>query len=131
MASKSEQLKEKIERDKKIKQEINKFKKIYKNLNKEKFKTIEGLISDAAFLKITLCDLKEDMLQNGLTELFEQGEQSFNRERPEVKTYATFLQRYTGVMKQLIELMPPEEKKIEKDQLNEFQNKMAKKRLGQ
>lgn len=120
MASKSEQLKEKIEKDKKIKQEINKFKKIYKDLEKEKVKTIEGLISDAAFLKVTLCDLKEDILENGLTELFEQGEQSFYRERPEVKTYATFLQRYTGVMKQLIDLMPPSEKKEENDELIEF-----------
>lgn len=120
MASKSEQLKEKIEKDKKIKQEINKFKKIYKDLEKEKVKTIEGLISDAAFLKVTLCDLKEDILENGLTELFEQGEQSFYRERPEVKTYATFLQRYTGVMKQLIDLMPLSKKEEENDELMEF-----------
>ncbi len=120
MKSKYEQLTEKIEKDKKIKQEINKFKKIYKDLEKEKFKTIEGLISDAAFLKITLCELKEDILENGLTELFEQGEQSFYRERPEVKTYSTFLQRYTGVMKQLIDLMPQSQKNNENDELIEF-----------
>lgn len=111
---------EQLERDKKIKQEINKIKKIFKNFPKDKTKVLEGLINEAAFMKVSLEDTRADLIKKGLTELFEQGEQSFNRERPEVKIYTTFMQRYSGVMKQLIDLLPVEVKKQESDALMEF-----------
>ncbi|AQS03513.1 hypothetical protein CLBEJ_02350 [Clostridium beijerinckii] len=111
---------EQLERDKKIKQEINKIKKIFKDFQKDKTKVLEGLINEAAFMKVSLEDTRADLIKKGLTELFEQGEQSFNRERPEVRIYTTFMQRYSGVMKQLIDLLPVEVKKQESDTLMEF-----------
>ena len=111
---------EQLEKEKKIKQEINRLKKLFKDFEKDKAKVLEGLINEAAFMKITLEETRQDLLQNGLTELFEQGEQSFNRERPEVKIYTTFTQRYSGVMKQLIDLLPTELKKEETDELMNF-----------
>jgi hypothetical protein len=111
---------EQLDRDRKIKQEINKIKKIFKDFPKDKIKVLEGLINEAAFMKVSLEDTRSDLIKNGLTELFEQGEQSFNRERPEVKIYTTFMQRYSGVMKQLIDLLPVEVKKQESDTLMEF-----------
>lgn len=111
---------EQLERDKKIKQEINKIKKIFKDFQKDKTKALEGLINEAAFMKVSLEDTRTDLIKNGLTELFEQGEQSFKRERPEVKIYTTFMQRYSGVMKQLIDMLPVEVKKQEADALMEF-----------
>ena len=111
---------EQLERDKKIKQEINKIKKIFKDFQKDKIKVLEGLINEAAFMKVLLEDARIDLIKNGLTELFEQGEQSFKRERPEVKIYTTFMQRYSAVMKQLIDLLPPEIKKEQTDALFEF-----------
>ena len=111
---------EQLEREKKIKQEINRVKKLYKDFERDKIKVLEGLINEAAFIKISLEDLRLDLTRNGLTELFEQGEQSFNRERPEVKIYTTFMQRYSNVMKQLLDLLPVEIKKDEVDQLMQF-----------
>lgn len=111
---------EQLEKEKKIKQEVNRLKKIFKDFERDKAKVLEGLINEAAFIKITLEETRQDLLQNGLTELFEQGEQSFKRERPEVKIYTTFIQRYSGVMKQLIDLLPPELKKEETDELMNF-----------
>ena len=73
---------EQLEREKKIKQEINRIKKLYKDLAKEKIKVIEGLITDASFMKLTLQELREDLLMNGFTELYENGSQVINRERP-------------------------------------------------
>ena len=94
---------EQLEKEKKIKQEINRLKKLYKEFDKDKAKALEGLINNAAFMKVTLNELREDLIRNGVTELFEQGEQSFMRERPEYKVYSTFIQRYSQVMKQLID----------------------------
>lgn len=111
---------EQLEREKKIKQEINRIKKLYKDFSKDKAKVLEGLMNEAAFMKVTLEDMRKDLLKNGVTELFEQGEQCFNRERPEVKIYTNFIQKYSTVMKQLIDVLPVEIKKEEADALMEF-----------
>ena len=119
------QIYEQLEREKKIKQEINRVKKLYKDIAKEKAKVIEGLISEAAFMKLSLEELREDLFKNGMIETYIQyykdgTSQAINRERPEVKIYTTLIQRYSNVMKQLIDYMPVEEKKEEQDHLLEF-----------
>ncbi len=119
----NEQLERKLEKEKKIKQEINRIRKNYKDLEKEKVKTLEGLLNDAGFLKVSLEEIREVLLKDGLTEVFEQGEQRFNREKPEVKIYKDFLKLYSNVMKQLIDLMPVDVKGIEFDELAMFQEK--------
>ena len=118
---------EQLEREKNINQEIKRIKKLYKDFPKEKSKVLEGLINEAAFMKTALEELRKDLIRNGYVELFEQGEQCFNRERPEVKTYTNFMQKYSVVMKQLIDLLPVEIKKEEVDKLMEFIKKGYKK----
>jgi hypothetical protein len=115
-----EEFKAQLDKEKNIKQEINRVKKLYKDFPKDKIKVIEGLINEAAFMKITLEETRDDLIRNGMTELFEQGSQKFKRERPEVKIYTTIIQRYSNVMKQLIDLLPVEVKKEEKDELMKF-----------
>lgn len=119
----NEQLERKLEKEKKIKQEINRIKKNYKDLEKEKVKTLDGLLNDAGFLKVSLEEVREVLLKEGLTEVFEQGEQRFNREKPEVKIYKDFLKLYANVMKQLIDLMPVDVKGMELDELAMFQER--------
>ena len=114
---------EQLEKEKKIKQETNRIKKIYKNLGRDKIKFLGGLIHETAFMKISLEDLRNTLTKDGMTELFEQGDQSFIRERPEVKIYTTFIQRYQNGMKILIDLMPGPLKKEENDKLMDFVNK--------
>lgn len=111
---------EQLEKEEKIKKEINRIKKLYKDFPKDKVKALEGLIQEVAFLKVSLQELREDLTILGLVEWFEQGEQRIKRERPECKIYSTFTQRYSQIMKQLIDLLPSEEKKGEKNKLQEF-----------
>ena len=112
-----EEFTEQIQKEKKIKQEINRLKKLCKDFDKEKIKTLEGLINEVAFLKVTL---EYDLLKNGLVELFEQGPNQYNRERPEVKIYNSFFKSYSSTMKQLIDLLPKEEQKEETNALMQF-----------
>lgn len=102
-------------------------KKTYKELPKEKVKVVEGLINEAAFMKITLEETRETLMTEGTTELFEQGEQRFTRKHPCVDIYTTMINRYSTVMKQLIEFMPPEEKKEKTDELMAFVKRGIKK----
>lgn len=114
---------EQLEKEKKIKQEINRIKKLYKDFPKEKSKVFEGLINEVSFIRISLEEIRQDLIKHGLTELFEQGEQSFNREKPEVKIYSNFMKIYSSAMKQLIDLLPTEIKKDESDALMNFLQK--------
>lgn len=122
MARKNEQLERQLEKEKKIKQEINRIKKNYKEIEKEKAKVLEGLINEVSFIKISLEELRENLLKEGLTELFEQGEQRFNREKPEVKIYLNFMKTYHSSMKLLLDMIPNDEIKLtEADEFAKFQ----------
>lgn len=74
-------------------------------------------------MKITLAEIRQVLLEEGTTEWFEQGEQKFKRKHPSVDIYTTMVNRYSNVMKQLIDLLPPEEKKEEVDSLMQFVKK--------
>ncbi|HBF5768650.1 TPA: hypothetical protein KOS82_003558 [Clostridioides difficile] len=114
---------EQLEKEKKIKQEVSRLKKNYKDLEKEKVKNLDGLINEAAFLKISLEGTREILTKEGLTEIFKQGKQEFERERLQVKIYLNFMKLYSSVMKQLIDIIPSDKKQEEEDKLIEFMKK--------
>ncbi|MCC0641618.1 hypothetical protein IC217_15695 [Clostridioides sp. ES-W-0017-02] len=111
---------EQLEKEKKIKQEVSRLKKNYKDLEKEKVKILDGLVNEAAFLKISLEETREILTKEGLTEIFKQGKQEFERERLQVKIYLNFMKLYSSVMKQLIDIIPSDIKQEEEDELIEF-----------
>lgn len=114
---------EQLEKEKKIKQEVSRLKKNYKDLEKEKVKILDGLINEAAFLKISLEGTRGILTKEGLTEIFKQGKQEFERERLQVKIYLNFMKLYSSVMKQLIDIIPSDKKQEEEDKLIEFMKK--------
>lgn len=113
----------KVLKESEIKKEVTRLKKLYKELGKDKIKFLEGIINEAAFMKITLEETRTTLLEEGMTEIFEQGKQKFKRNNPSVDIYTTFINRYSNVMKQLIDLLPKQEKKTENDALMAFLNK--------
>ena len=111
---------EQLEKEKKIKQEVSRLKKNYKDLEKEKVKILDGLVNEAAFLKISLEETREILTKEGLTEILKQGKQEFERERLQVKIYLNFMKLYSNVMKQLIDIIPSDMKQEEEDELIKF-----------
>jgi hypothetical protein len=112
--------KEVISKEKEIKKEIARLTKIFKDISKNKKDSVEGLIQEAAFMRITLRYLKEDINKNGVIDEMEQGDYSILRESPAVKTYNTMIQRYTSICKELINILPVEGPKIEDDGFEAF-----------
>ncbi len=109
------------EKAKRIKREISRLRKLYKELSKDKQAAAEGLIQEAAFMRATLEEARAIIDREGILELFEQGEQKFQREHPATKVYNTMINRYAGVCKQLIDLLPDgDAKKQGEDELMAF-----------
>ena len=116
-----------MDKEKQIKKEILKFKRLFKNLPKDKMKAADGLIQEAAFMKVTLEETRHVIDQEGILEKFEQGAQKFMREHPATKVYNTMIQRYTTVCKQLFDMIPdPETSKTAEDELMAFVKKARK-----
>lgn len=91
--------------------------KIYKDIPEEKKRLIEGLINRAAFMRITLEDMEEDLDTNGFVEPFTQSEKTepYERERPVARLYNTMNKNYQSIIKQLSDLLPKEEAMKEVD----------------
>lgn len=116
-----------IEKEKQIKKEIHKLRRLFKNLPKDKMKAADGLIQEAAFMKVTLEETRHVIDQEGILEKFEQGSQKFLREHPATKVYNTMIQRYTTVCKQLFDMIPdPDAGKQAEDELMSFVKRAKK-----
>ena len=110
------------ENTEKIEEEIKRLTKIFRGLELKKKNTTVGLIERAAFMRIKLKELEEDINVHGFTEWFQQGEQEpYKRQRPESTIYCSMNTSYQKIIKQLTDLLPKEElKKSESDGFDDF-----------
>lgn len=79
---------------------------------------VDGLIVEAADLRIRLEDIRKDLDINGYDEMFSQSpsQEPYERERPQARRYIAMNKNYQSIMKQLGDYIPkPELKKKEED----------------
>lgn len=115
------------EKAKRIKRELTRLRKSFKPLPEDKRRLAEGLMQEAAFMRVTLEETREIIDREGVIELFEQGKQRFLREHPATKVYTSFVNRYSTVVKQLVDLLPdPKQGQDVTDELMEFVKKQAR-----
>ena len=97
---------------KRIEKEEKRLSGNFSKLEKKKKGVTKGLIKRAAFMRISLHDLEEDLNKNGFTEYFSQGDQEpYLRERPAAKIYNSLNAGYQKIIKQLTDLLPKEDAK--------------------
>lgn len=109
-----------ISKEKEIAKERNRLRRIFKDLDKNQKESAIGLIEEAAFMRITLKGLKDDINEFGPVDEMPQGEYTILRESPTVKTYNTMIQRYTAACKELNNLLPKDNPKIKDDGFDAF-----------
>lgn len=93
--------------------EYDRLSELYQNIPPNKRSLVDGLLWQAARLRVSLDDLWEDIKVNGNTELFKQANDGveFPRERPESKIFAIRDKSYLSIIKKLDELLPAQEAK--------------------
>ncbi|ASE37986.1 hypothetical protein COR53_01705 [Staphylococcus pettenkoferi] len=97
----------------KLKEQVNELSKYQKVIALD-------LLEELEFMKSAMYDLKETINKEGATYIFTQGEQSYLRENPAMKSYNTTVSKYNATLKQLLSLLPDEEN--ETDELVDFVN---------
>lgn len=104
--------------DKNVIKERKRLEEIYKDIPSEKLKVVEGLVIQAARLRVMLDYMWEDIQENGEYTMFQQSQNlpSYERERPVARLYNTRDQSYQRAIKQLTDLLPKEAKPVETDE---------------
>ena len=107
--------------EKEIETERKRLLRIYSKIDANKKSTVLGLIERAAFMRIKLKELEKDINVYGFTERFQQGEQEpYKRQRPEAQIYCSLNTGYQKIIKQLSDLLPKQEVKVESDGFDNF-----------
>lgn len=116
--------KKELSKEERVKKEIRRIKRIYKDLPKDTLQVVDGLIVEAADLRIRLEDIREDLDENGYDEMFSQSEnqEPYERERPAARRYIAMNKNYQSIMKQLSDHIPkkPVEPKEKEDGFESF-----------
>lgn len=109
------------ENSEEIAKEVKRLTGIFKGLDAKRENTTVGLIERAAFMRIKLKELEKDINEKGFTELFSQGNQEpYTRQRPEAQIYCSLNTGYQKIIKQLSDLLPKQEVKVESDGFDNF-----------
>lgn len=91
-----------------VEKEVERLKKLFKSIPKNQLDVAEGLITQAARLRILLDDNWKDILENGEYEKFSQSKDQvpYDRKRPIVENYDNRDKTYQSIIQQLTELLP-------------------------
>ena len=109
------------EKDKLVKKEINKLKKIYKEESDDKRKSVEKLIENAAWMAVSLTELKGFIDEYGYTESYQNGEhQSGTKDSTYVRAYNTMIKNYNSTIKLLLDNLKTDGSDSGKDKLAKF-----------
>ncbi len=111
-----------------VSNEQKRLKRQFSKVDNKAKAVVLGLIENAAFMYVQLCILEDDLIENGVTEMFKQSENQkpYERKRPQAELYNSMHSNYQKVIKQLTDLLPKEERKTakenEKDEFFSFAN---------
>ena len=90
--------------------EVKRLTKIYKGLPPKQFALAQGLIAEAARLRVRCNQLWTDLQEKGEVELFSQGDQDpYERERPASRIYTATNKSYQSIIKQLNDMIPKDD----------------------
>lgn len=94
---------------KKKEYDLKELKEIFKQDDTAKSKLALSLLDKAEFMEETLKTLQERVREDGVVTTMCQGSYDIERENPALRSYNTTIKNYTSVIKQLNDMLPPQE----------------------
>lgn len=108
-------------KEKRINEELEKLKTIFSKIDVNTKKSVDSLVSEAAFMAASLYELREIINEKGYTEYYQNGaNQSGIKKCAEVEIYIQLSKNYMSVVKQLTDLLPKIEPPPEDDEFDDF-----------
>jgi len=99
-------------KEQRIKTELDRLEILFEKIDENKKTILASLLQNAAFMRITLEDLQEIINAEGVTDEYQNGaNQRGIKQSATLQGYNALIKNYTIVIKALIQLLPPEERK--------------------
>lgn len=92
------------------KYDIKTLREMFINLDDNKGRMALNLLDKAEFMEATLKELQDKVKKDGTVVIMCQGNYSIERENPALKSYNTTIKNYSSIIKQLVDLLPKEDK---------------------
>ena len=103
-----------------IQAEKDRLLEIFKDLEENKLKTCSALIDRAAFIRVSLEDLEDQLNKTGWIEPYQNGEkQSGMKKSAAADVHISLTKNLNTIIKQLLDLVPPAQKKSRLEALME------------
>ena len=84
---------------------------LFKNMDVNQLETARGLISSAAFLRVSLEDLEKIINENGYVDEYSNGQhQTGQKISAAVQSYNGLCAKYTTIVTKLLSIVPPAER---------------------
>lgn len=92
----------------KIEREKERLMDVFQGLPAEKLTVADGLIIQAAWQRVQLDEMQDDLEANGWVEQFQQSERCspYERERPTAAQYIKLNKNYQSTVKMLLDMVP-------------------------
>lgn len=94
-----------------VQKEIERLRSVYKDLSANQLAVVDGLIIQAARLRVSLDKLQEEINKDGLTQWFTQSPEKtppYKRITPASDLFVKMDKSYQSIIKQLNDLTPPD-----------------------
>lgn len=105
-----------------IKKEKAKLAHILESASPQALEAMQGVIDNAAWIRVELDILRADINDNGYTAPFQQSDKvpPYEKVRPQVQQYDSLLKNYLACIKQLVSRLPDDSQSAALDELQEF-----------
>ena len=98
-------------REKRIQNELNRIAVFYANMEENQKAVITPLLQNSAFMKVTLEDLQQLIVEEGVTDYYQNGANQHGRKQSaSLQAYNTLVKNYAAITKTLSQMLPPEKK---------------------
>lgn len=99
-------------KDLRIRREKKRLERILSGVDENKLATVSALIDRAAFITVSLEDLEQDLLENGWTEGYQNGENQHGlKKSAAADVHISLTKNLNMIVKQLLEIVPAAERK--------------------
>ena len=121
-----EQIMEEKEKEARIRDELARLKSLFENIPDNQKALVEGLIQNAAFMKITLEDIQVRVMNEGVTDVYQNGEnQKGVKQAAALQSYNALVKNYDSVIKHLNTYLPKESGKGKLADLRSLQKEIG------
>ena len=102
-----------LEKQDRIKKEVSRLKRLFSKIDANKKRLVFTTIEDVAFMTITMQDLRENIVRDGTTVEYKNGENQYGtKQSPDAQLYLQMSQKHTAAMKILLDCLPKTDRTV-------------------